>query len=147
MLGYFRSLERISFRRDSRTMKGEEYTHQQFKYFNSFILLRCHLPPHLLWSTTCFTSSSPHTWIIDSRTSNYMTGNKDILSSLDSNSFHPSLTLTDGFISSVQGIGVVNATSVLSLSSVLYTQFYIHKLICFLYPQSVWICMFCTLSL
>jgi len=49
-----------------------------------------------------------------------MTGNKDILSSLDANSFHPSVTLADGYISFVQGIGAANVTSSLSLSYVLY---------------------------
>ena len=43
-----------------------------------------------------------------------------MLSSLDSNSFHPSVTLADGFISSVQGIDVANATSSLPLPYVLY---------------------------
>jgi len=49
-----------------------------------------------------------------------MTENKDILPSLYYGSFHPSMTLADNSISFVEDIGIVNATSTLLLSFVLY---------------------------
>ena len=48
---------------------------------------------------------------LDSGASDHIIENKGVFPSLDYGSFHPSVT----FISSLQGIGVVNATSSLSL--------------------------------
>jgi len=64
-------------------------------------------------------SSISPTWIIDSGASDHMTGNKGIVSSLDSTYYFPSVTLFNGSTSSVQGIGFANATSFLSLLFVL----------------------------
>ena len=70
-------------------------------------------------SITYFTSFSPYTGVIDSG-ADHMSGNKGILSSFDSNSFYPSVTLADDSLSFVQGIGSANTTHSLSLSSMLY---------------------------
>ena len=48
-------------------------------------------------------SSSP-TWIINSKASDHITENKDIVSSLDSTCSFPSVTLVDSFASSIQGL-------------------------------------------
>ena len=56
---------------------------------------------------------------------------QDILSSLDSSTFHPSVILTDGYISCVQGTGATNAIFLLSLSYVLYVLKF--SLICHIY--------------
>jgi len=45
-----------------------------------------------------------------------MTGNKGIVSSLDSTCSFPSVTLAYGFTSSIQGMIIANASSTLSLS-------------------------------
>ena len=125
LLGNFGSLERMNLKKDSRNMKTSIHSNSfgcfsNFKYFNSFMLSRCHLPPpHLLWPTPVTPQlilvHLPRMWVIDSR--NHMTGNQSILFYLNFNSFHPSVTLAGGSILFVQGI--TNAISSLSLSYVL----------------------------
>ena len=76
----------------------------------------------LVWtgnSAVCIISSSPRSWDIDLGASDYMIRDQGILSSRDFSSFHLSITLENGFLFSVEGIGAVNATFSLSLSSVL----------------------------
>ena len=71
-------------------------------------------------ATAFLISSSSPIWIIDSKTSDHMTENKSIMSSLDSMCSFLSVTLAGGFTSSIQDIGVANVITTLSLSSVLY---------------------------
>ena len=71
-------------------------------------------------STACFTSIALSTQVIDSGASDYMIGNKGILSTLNSLFSLLFVTLADGFKSYIECVGVAKATPFLSLSSVLY---------------------------
>ena len=81
--------------------------------FQQFHIARMPSSLHALWprlvTPQLILLSFSHTWVIDSGASDHMTGNKSILSFLDSNSFHPLVTLADGFIYHIQGIGAANA--------------------------------------
>ena len=94
------------------------------------------MPSSFSTSTMTQTSDSTASFITLSRTrvinsghSVYMTDNKDILLFINSNFFHPSVTPTNNFISSVQEIRAFNATSLLSLSSVFYVLKYTFHLL------------------
>jgi len=71
-------------------------------------------------STFCLIFTTPHTWIIDSEASDYMTGHKGIISTLHSILLLLPLILTNGSTFYTERVGITNATQPLSLSYVLY---------------------------
>ena len=66
----------------------------------------------------CFTSAALNTWVINSEVSDYMTGNKNILSTMNSISSLFSVTLRNDSTCYTESVGIANATP--SLSYVLY---------------------------
>ena len=62
----------------------------------------------------------PGPWILDSRASDHLSGNKDIFSSLTFNSPLPMVTLANGSQTVAKGIGLSCPLPSLSLTSVLY---------------------------
>ena len=69
---------------------------------------------------TALLSSTPRTWVIDSGTSQHMTGDTGTLSSLHTSSVPSTVTLADGSTSAVTGVGIAHPTSSMTLSSVLH---------------------------
>ena len=59
-------------------------------------------------------------WIVDSRASNHMTGDKSIFHRLLACGNSPHVRIADGTLSKVMGIGTVIASKNLTLHSVLY---------------------------
>jgi len=71
-------------------------------------------------SNVCFTPISPNIWVIDSEASERITGNKDILSTLNSIFLLLLIILADGSTFYTEGVCTANAKLSLSLSFVLY---------------------------
>ena len=68
--------------------------------------------------TACLATQDP--WVIDSGAINHMTGTLSLLSDLEQSSSLPNVTLANGSATTVSGLGTVNLSPNLSLSSFLY---------------------------
>ena len=80
-----------------------------------------HLSIHASSSGVNAYITSPHrSWILDSGASSHMTGIKDKFTSLHLSSKFPSVNIADGTQSPLLGDGIVQATSSLNLTNVLY---------------------------
>ena len=69
--------------------------------------------------STCLTHSSAP-WILDTRTSDHISGNKDLFSSLTISSHLPTSTIANGSQTIAKGIGLACPLPSLPLTSVLY---------------------------
>ena len=67
-----------------------------------------------------FTSRAFNAWIIDTRASDHITGNKSILHELSSPLSRPIVTLANDTTSHIESVGTAKVTDSLSLSSILY---------------------------
>jgi hypothetical protein len=83
------------------------------------LLQSAHSSSLIASSNTCLHSSSGPSWVIDSRTFNYMTGNSSLLSHISSTCSLSFVTVANGTKTPVQGKGAVT-TFDLTLSDVLY---------------------------
>ncbi|KAG2717604.1 hypothetical protein I3760_03G183300 [Carya illinoinensis] len=70
--------------------------------------------------SACLVSSTQNPWIIDSRANEHLTNLSYSLSKLDTMTSPKSVTLTDGYLAEVTGIGSTNLIDSISLSYILY---------------------------
>ena len=97
----------------------------KIKDFSLFII-RNHFSLHLLLSVhsssqvkpTCFISSSS-TWVIDSTTTDHMTGNSSLFTTFQSHPCTSTVTLADGSTSCVLGLETIHPTSLITLTFVI----------------------------